>query len=116
MQQNLAQIFRSQAQKLGKRLAVEKRLNGVWHGMSWEEYYSHARQLGLGLYSLGIRKGDRVSILSQNRLEWIISDMGIIGIGAVTIPIYPTVPATATPMQRYISPRTRPRSNMGSIP
>jgi len=94
MQQNLAQIFRSQAQKLGKRLAVEKRLNGVWHGMSWEEYYSHARQLGLGLYSLGIRKGDRVSILSQNRLEWIISDMGIIGIGAVTIPIYPTVPAS----------------------
>ena len=93
MHQNLGQIFRSQAQKFGKRLAVEKRLNGVWHGMSWEEYYSQAKQLGLGLYSLGVRKGDRVSILSQNRLEWIIADMGILGIGAVTIPIYPTVPA-----------------------
>mgnify|MGYP000926493785 CR=1 FL=1 len=94
MQQNLAQIFRSQAQKLGKRLAVEKRLNGVWQGITWEEYYENAKQVGLGLYSLGVRKGDRVSILSTNRLEWVISDMGILGIGAVTIPIYPTVPAS----------------------
>ena len=93
MNQNLGQIFRSQAQKFGKRLAVEKRMNGVWHGMSWEEYYNQAKQLGLGLYSLGIRKGERVSILSQNRLEWIVADMGILGIGGVTIPIYPTVPA-----------------------
>ncbi|MEN6473985.1 MAG: AMP-binding protein, partial [Syntrophaceae bacterium] len=93
MNQNLGQIFRSQAQKFGKRLAVEKRLNGVWQGMSWEEYYNQAKQLGLGLYSLGIRKGERVSILSQNRLEWIVADMGILGIGGVTIPIYPTVPA-----------------------
>ena len=94
MNQNLGQIFRSQARRFGKRLAIEKRLNGVWQGMSWEEYYENAKQVGLGLYSLGVKKGDRVSILSSNRLEWVCADMGILGIGAVTIPIYPTVPAS----------------------
>jgi len=92
LKDNLAQIFRKQAQKYGNRLAVEKRINGVWHGWSWTEYYDNARAAGLGLYSLGIRRGDRVAILSENRLEWIASDMGIIGIGACTIPIYVTLP------------------------
>jgi len=94
MKQNLGQIFRSQAKKYGQRLAIEKRLAGVWQGITWEEYYEQAKQVGLGLYSLGVRKGDRVSLLCQNRLEWVISDMGIIGIGGVTIPIYPTVPVS----------------------
>lgn len=94
MKQNLGQIFRSQAKKYGQRLAIEKRLAGVWQGITWEEYYEQAKQVGLGLYRLGIRKGDRVSLLCQNRLEWVISDMGIIGIGGVTIPIYPTVPVS----------------------
>jgi long-chain acyl-CoA synthetase len=90
---NLSTILREQARKYGERLAVEKRLNGEWQGISWQEYYESARAAGLGLYSLGVRKGDRVSLLAQNRLEWVESDMGIIGIGAVTIPIYTTLPA-----------------------
>ncbi len=94
MKENLGQIFRRQAKKFGSRLAAEKRMDGVWHGITWDEYYMSAKEAGLGLYSLGVRKGDRVSLLCTNRLEWIISDMGIIGIGAVTIPIYPTVPSS----------------------
>jgi long-chain acyl-CoA synthetase len=90
---NLSTILRGQARKYGERLAVEKRLNGEWQGISWREYYESARAVGLGLYGLGVRKGDRVSLLAQNRLEWVESDMGIIGIGAVTIPIYTTLPA-----------------------
>ncbi len=91
MGKTLAQVFRQQAEKYGDRLAVEKRLDGVWHGISWKEYYDSAKNVGLGLYSLGVRKGDRVSLLSQNRLEWIISDMGIMGIGACNVPIYVTL-------------------------
>ncbi len=94
MKENLGQIFRRQAKKFGSRLAAEKRLDGVWRGITWDEYYKSSKEIGLGLYSLGVRKGDRVSILCTNRLEWIESDMGIIGIGAVTIPIYPTVPSS----------------------
>ena len=93
MEGNLGQILRNQAKRFGSRLAVEKRMGGVWHGISWQEYYEGAGTVGLGLYSLGVRKGDRVSLLSQNRLEWIIADLGIISIGAVTVPHYTTLPA-----------------------
>jgi len=92
MKANLAQIFRNQAKRYGNRLAMEKRRNGRWEGWSWQEYYENARAVGLGLYSLGIRKGDRVAILSENRLEWVASDMGSLGIGACMVPLYTTVP------------------------
>jgi long-chain acyl-CoA synthetase len=88
---NLSQIFRHQAGKYNNRLAVEKRLQGVWRGWSWREYYDTVKAVGLGLHGLGIRRGDRVSILSENRLEWIAADMGIIGIGACSVPIYVTL-------------------------
>lgn len=94
MKDNLAQIFRNQAQKYGDRMAVEKHFKGEWQSWSWTDYYNNARAVGLGLYTLGIRRGDRVALLSENRLEWIASDMGIIGIGACTIPVYVTLPAS----------------------
>lgn len=91
MTRNLSRIFRNQAGKYNDRLAVEKRQEGVWRGWSWREYYNTAKAVGLGLYRLGIRKGDRVALLSENRLEWLAADMGIIGIGACTVPIYVTL-------------------------
>jgi len=93
MKANLAQIFRNQADRYGDRLAVEKRRGGRWEGWNWREYYETARAVGLGLYALGIRQGDRVAILSENRLEWVASDLGVIGIGACTVPLYTTLPA-----------------------
>jgi len=114
MNDNLGKIFREQAKKYGGRLAIEKRLRGVWQSLSWEQYYENSRAVGLGLYGLGVRKGDRVALLSQNRLEWLISDMGIIGIGGVTVPIYVTLPSNESPTSSltldplYILPNTRP--------
>ena len=86
-------VFRNRAQKYGNRLAIEKKMNGVWQGATWGEYYDRARAVGLGLWSLGVRKGDMVSILSENRLEWLYTDMGSLGIGVCIIPIYPTLAA-----------------------
>ena len=84
-------VFRNRVRKYGERLAVEKKLNGLWQGATWNEYYDRARAAGLGLWSLGLRKGDMVSLLSENRLEWLYADMGALGIGACVIPIYPTL-------------------------
>ena len=86
-------VFRNRAEKYGDKLAIEKKLNGKWESASWSEYYERARSAGLGLYSLGIKKGDAVSILSENRLEWLYSDMGALGVGAMVIPIYTTLTA-----------------------
>jgi long-chain acyl-CoA synthetase len=91
MMHTLPRIFRNQAQKYKDRLAVEKRRQGVWQDWSWSRYYETSKAVGLGLYRMGIRKGDRVALLSENRLEWLAADMGIIGIGACTVPIYVTL-------------------------
>jgi long-chain acyl-CoA synthetase len=84
-------VFRNRVNKYGDRLCVEKKMNSKWETATWNEYYERARAVGLGLWSLGIRKGDMVSILSENRLEWLYTDMGALGIGVCVIPVYPTL-------------------------
>jgi long-chain acyl-CoA synthetase len=91
MENTINQVFKNRADKYQDRTAIEKKLRGVWESASWKEYYERARAIGLGLYELGVRKGDRVSILCDNRLEWLYTDMGTLGIGAVLIPIYTTL-------------------------
>lgn len=84
-------VFRNRTRKYGDRLAIEKKLAGVWQSATWNQYYDRARAAGLGLWSLGLRKGNAAAILSENRLEWLYTDMGSLGIGACVIPIYPTL-------------------------
>jgi long-chain acyl-CoA synthetase len=84
-------VFRNRVKKYGKRVAIEKKIKGVWESASWDQYYERARAVGLGLYELGVRKGQMVAILSENRLEWLYTDLGSLGIGACLIPIYPTL-------------------------
>lgn len=93
MEKTIVEVLRNRVKKYGDRLYVEKKQNGSWEGATWNQYYERARAAGLGLYELGIRKGDRISILSENRLEWLYADMGGLGIGACVIPIYPSLPA-----------------------
>lgn len=86
-------VFRNRVKKYGDRLCVEKKMGGIWHSATWNEYYDRSRAFGLGLVSLGLRKGNAVSILSENRLEWLYADMGSLGIGVCVIPVYPTLPS-----------------------
>lgn len=87
------QVFRHRAERYGPRLAVEKKLRGRWEGASWREYYERSRAVGLGLRQLGVQHGDRVALLSDNRLEWLYTDMGTLGIGGCVVTIYPTLTA-----------------------
>ena len=86
-------VFRNRVRQFGGRVAIEKKMRGKWNSASWDEYYDRARATGLGLYSLGVRKGQMVALLSENRLEWLYADMGTLGIGGVVIPVYPTLVA-----------------------
>ena len=86
-------VFHNRVHKYGNRLAIEKKMSGVWHKATWNEYYDRARAVGLGLWSLGVKKGNMVSLLSENRLEWLYTDMGSLGIGICVIPVYPTLAA-----------------------
>jgi long-chain acyl-CoA synthetase len=88
MEQTISQVFRERVQKYRNRLSVEEKRKGMWRQATWDQYYERSRAVGLGLYQLGVRKGDRVCILSSSRLEWIYADMGIFGIGGIVVPIY----------------------------
>ncbi len=62
-------------------------------GFDYQELLVRVEKLALGLAASGVRKGDRVSIFSFNRPEWAISDLAIISLGAINVPLYPTLSA-----------------------
>ncbi len=65
--------------------------NGIWVEVSWKEAANIVLKVAYGLYSLGVKREEKVSIVAQTRFEWIMSDLGIMTLGAITIPIYPTL-------------------------
>ena len=65
--------------------------SGAWQPISSSQVYQRVRAVATALRSWGIRKGDRVAILSENRLEWAVADFASLAIGAVDVPIYPTL-------------------------
>lgn len=76
--------------KLGIVSAVKR--NGEWIETSVEDFLEKVRALAIGLHSLGVRKGDRVSIHSENSTEWLICDQAVLSIGAINVAIYTTQP------------------------
>ena len=72
---------------------------GRWESLSAERARNDVESLALGLGALGVRRGERVALLSENRYEWAITDLATLGQGAVTVPVYPTLTA---PQIRYI--------------
>ncbi len=65
---------------------------GSWKETSIEEFKTKAKHLALGLYAMGVRKGDRVSLHSENSTQWLMCDYALLSIGAVNVPIYTTQP------------------------
>ncbi|MEY8015837.1 AMP-dependent synthetase/ligase [Mycobacterium servetii] len=68
----------------------QRRVDGVWTDVTCAEAAGQVRSAALGLISLGVQAGDRVSIFSATRYEWAILDLAILSVGAVTVPIYET--------------------------
>ena len=72
--------------------ALVTKYNGDWIKTSTQEYVDKANAISRGLLRLGINKNDKIAIISSNnRTEWHIMDVGILQIGAQTVPIYPTI-------------------------
>jgi long-chain acyl-CoA synthetase len=83
-------LFLARASASADRPALfEKRL-GLWEETNWQGYADLAATIGHGLLSLGLAKGDVVSVLAQNSFGWVAVDMGTLGIGGICSGIYPT--------------------------
>lgn len=73
--------------------AFKFKRNGQWIDVSTDEFLLRVEELFFALRALGIKTGDRVALVSENRLEWAIADYAALSAGAITVPIYPTLSA-----------------------
>jgi len=77
--------------RLERPVALKSKKDGRWVDVSVAEFRDSVRYFSNGLRNLGVKAGDRVAILSENRPEWAIADFAILAAAAVTVPIYPTL-------------------------
>jgi long-chain acyl-CoA synthetase len=87
---SLPGMFFEQADRLGDKPFLWVKRDGRYSPVSWREAEHDVRQLALGLRSLGIGRGERIGLVSENRPEWVIADLAIMSAGAITVPAYVT--------------------------
>ncbi|MDC0226581.1 long-chain fatty acid--CoA ligase [Alphaproteobacteria bacterium] len=87
---SVVSLFNHQTSSLNKDPYLWKKVNEKFVPLSWEEVKVQVESIAKALINLGILKGDRVVILSENRPEWQISDLAIMAIGAISVPAYTT--------------------------
>jgi long-chain acyl-CoA synthetase len=76
-----------------KKPVLMHKVDGVYKGIGYSELREKVELFAFGLASMGLKRGDRVSIIAENRPEWVIADQAIVALGGVTVPIYPTMTA-----------------------
>lgn len=83
-------MLRSNATEFSSRPALKYRKQGAFVTLTYAAYYERVLMVARGLGKIGVKPGDRIAILSENRAGWVIADMGILCARAVTVPVYPT--------------------------
>ncbi|MCK5076613.1 MAG: long-chain fatty acid--CoA ligase, partial [Calditrichia bacterium] len=89
--QNLAQMFFTRRDTLADKAAYRDKKGGSWTSVSFKQAVDRTEQIAAGLLELGIQSGDKVALISNNRLEWALIDYATISIGAVLVPVYPSL-------------------------
>jgi long-chain acyl-CoA synthetase len=74
-----------------KSYVMMHKVDGKYVGITYQKFKEETEDLAFGLASLGINRFDRIAIISENRPEWVYSDMAILGLGAVDVPLYPSL-------------------------
>jgi len=87
---NLVALFLSRADELGEKPMLWAKREGAWCSVSWQDVARQVCLIAESLRSLGLRDGDRVMLVSENRPEWCIADLAIMAAGCVTVPAYIT--------------------------
>lgn len=89
----LNHLFFEAARRYDRPDAMQVKVNGGYQPISHRTVVERVRRVALGLRELGMARGDRVALLSENRPEWAIADYGCLTTGITDVPIYPTLPA-----------------------
>lgn len=89
----LPRMLREHARAIGDRVALRQKEHGVWKEYTWADYERMASHFAQGLAARGYRRGDHIAILSENRKEWVVGELGVQILGAAVAGVYPTSPA-----------------------
>jgi long-chain acyl-CoA synthetase len=88
----VASRVRDRGREMPDQIALREKDFGIWQEVNWADYWNYAELVGHALLVLGIEPGDRVAVHSENRREWLYSDLGAIAVRATTVGLYPTNP------------------------
>jgi long-chain acyl-CoA synthetase len=89
-EETIPSLFQRWVKNHPHKVALREKEYGIWRDITWSEYGEKVKQVAMGLISLGLRKGECVSLISENRPEWVFSDIGIMSVGGATTGIYTT--------------------------
>lgn len=90
----LPQMLAKQAQELGsQRAAIREKNFGIWQTYNWNDYLQYTKKVALGLASLGLKRGENIGIITNNRPEWLFTELGAQALGAVTLNLFTTAVA-----------------------
>jgi long-chain acyl-CoA synthetase len=92
-------MFQKTVTRYGDRVAMRKKEYGLWHDISWNEYFRSVKHVGLALISMGLEKGDCVSIIGDNCPEWVIANLATQCTGGIAAGVYST---NAWPQVEYV--------------
>ncbi|HEX2420504.1 MAG TPA: AMP-binding protein, partial [Acidimicrobiia bacterium] len=91
-QVTLPQKVKEWAQRTPTGVAMREKDFGIWQEITWRELWEQVTAAAHGLLALGVEPGDRVSIQSEDRPEWVILDIATVAVRAITVGLYPTNP------------------------
>ncbi|MEW6394509.1 MAG: AMP-binding protein [Pseudomonadota bacterium] len=89
----LPQMLRDNARRAPEDVAIRQKEFGIWNPSTWQRYYQRACHVGLGFRALGLNKGGHVAILSENRIEWVLAQLGANIVDGIVVGVYPTSPS-----------------------
>lgn len=88
----LVELFFDAVERLDRAEAFRHKVDGVWRSVSHRGFLQDVRQLAFALEAVGMRRGDRLALLSETRLAWALADYATLCVGAQDVPVYPNLP------------------------
>jgi long-chain acyl-CoA synthetase len=85
-------IYKHLTEQFGKgkeRPFLQYKVDNKYVGITYSEFQKQTEELAFGLAQLGVKRGEKVSIIAENRPEWVYADMAVLGLGGIDVPLYP---------------------------
>lgn len=89
---NVVDMLHRMVEKDPDKDALKYKKNGLYRGITYRELWEEIRDFASGLFQIQVRKGDKLAIIANSGPKWTISDFAIASLGAVSVPVYPTLP------------------------